>query len=191
MLSNREIERAIDGGDIKLIPFVPELVKRNSYLLRLGDQFRRIDSTGVVDTADPASMHEHEGSAFSEDSVVVDGTSLVLASSFETIEIAPHLVGLLSGISNVARLGVVVHAASEFVNAGYGREAPSRVVFELATLGGRRVRLWRGAPICHLAFVRMREAADFKTSSARTGQDSPGASDLFGQFGHYIERRNG
>ena len=189
LLSNREIEAAVRKGDIVIDPFIPELVKRNSYLLRLGERFRRIDARGIVDTADPASMSQHEGVEFEDDSVVVTHRSLIIASSLETIAVAPDLVGILSGISNVARLGVVVHAASEFVNAGYGREAASRVVFELATVGGREVRLWRGTPVCHLAFVRMKQPADYPETSARTGQDGPGASRLFSQFGRYIERR--
>lgn len=188
MLSNGEIESAIAKGEIAIDPFDPHLVKRNSYLLRLGDQFRRIDSEGVVDTADGSSMESHAGHAFTNDNVLVSGNHLILASSLEAIAIAPNLVGVLSGISNVARLGVLVHAASEFINAGYGREERSRVVFELATIGGRKVRLWSGTPICHLAFIRMERASEFATQSARTGQDAPGASELTKQFGHFIKR---
>lgn len=187
MLSHGEILRAIESGQIGIDPFTPELVKRNSYVLRLGGQFRRVQSDEVLDVADEECMRRNAGAEFAAGSVIVDSDSLVLASSFERISLAPDLVGVLSGITNVARLGVVVHASSAYVNAGYGWGSPGRVVFELATLGKLKVRLYRGLPVCHLAIIRLAEKTSYSEPSARTGQDAPGYSDLFGQFGKYIQ----
>jgi dCTP deaminase len=186
VLSHSEILRCIERGEIVLDPFTPELVKRNSYVLRLGGQFRRITTNDVLDICDPDVMARNAGETFDAPDVEINSTSLVLASSFERVSLAPDLVGVLSGITNVARLGTLVHATSEFVNAGYGWGHPGRVIFELATVGGLRVRLYRVLPICHIAFFRMAEASSFSKPSARTGQDSPGESDLFRQFGHLI-----
>lgn len=186
VLSHGEILRCIDAGEIALEPFTPELVKRNSYVLRLGGQFRRIASNELLDIRDEEVMSRNSGEAFEAPDVEVNSTSLVLASSFEKVSLAPDIVGVLSGITNMARLGTLVHATSEFVNAGYGWRRPGRVVFELATVGGLRVRLYRGLPICHMAFFRMREQTSYEKPSARTGQDSPGQSDLMRQFGHLI-----
>jgi dCTP deaminase len=187
MLGHNEIRRAVEAGDIRIDPYTPELVKRNSVVLRLGGQYRRISSDEVLDIADPECMARNAGEAFEAKSVDIDGDSVVLASSFEQISLAPDLVGVLSGITNVARLGVVVHATSAFVNAGYGWGQPGRVVFELSTLGRLKVRLYRGLPICHLAIVRLSEASGYPIASARTGQSAPGDSELFAQFGRYIE----
>lgn len=188
MLSHGEIIRAMKNRQVSIDPFTPELVKRNSYLLRLGSDFRRLCSDEVLDIADEDCMRRNSGREFSADNVVIDSDSVLLASSFERISLAPDLVGVLSGISNIARLGVIVHATSEFVNAGYGWGAPGRVVFEMATLGRMRVRLYRGLPICHLAIFRLGEATTFPLPSARTGQDRPGNSEIFYQFGKYIQR---
>ncbi|HEY0469838.1 MAG TPA: dCTP deaminase [Polyangiaceae bacterium] len=186
MLSHMEIIKAIEAGDISIDPFVPELVKRNSCLLRLGDRFRTVGGGGVIDVGDQASIDGASGEPYQARDVVVDSSSLTLASSLECISLAPDIVGVLSGISNVARLGVLVHATSAFVNAGFGYEAPSRVTFELATVGGLQVRLRTGIPLCHLAFVRMSEVSTYERASARTGQDFPGGSDLHTQFGRFI-----
>ena len=186
MLSRSEILNAIDSGDIVIEPFEFELIKRNSCLLRLGDRFRTVEGSEVIDVGDQESIDSACGEPFQARDVVVDSTSLLLASSFEQISLAPNLVGVLSGISNVARLGVLVHATSAFVNAGFGFGAPSNVTFELATIGGLRVRLRTGIPLCHLAFVRMNEATDYERPSARTGQDYPGGSELYRQFGRFI-----
>lgn len=187
MLSHGEILRAIEAGEIVIDPLTPELIKRNSYVLRLGGQFRRIEPDGVIDVRDADSLERNAGKEFEAASVEVNSTSLVLASSFEKIALAPHFVGVLSGITNVARLGTLVHATSAYVNAGYGWGHPGRVVFELATVGSLRVELYRGLPICHLAIFRLEEATTYAKPSARTGQDAPGKSDLMAQFGHLIE----
>lgn len=186
MLTHSEILKALDGGDIVLDPLEVELVKRNSCLLRLGDRFREVASEEVIDVGDQSSIDRASGDAFQARNVVVGPDRLLLASSYEKLSVAPDLVGVLSGISNVARLGVIVHATSAFVNAGFGFGAPSRVTFELATVGGTRVRLRTGLPICHLAFVRTSEAETYGVPSARTGQDFPGGSDLNTQFGRFI-----
>jgi len=187
MLSHAEILRAIDCGEIVIHPLTPELIKRNSYVLRLGGQFRRIQSDELIDIRDPNGMKRNSGDEFEASEVEVNSTSLLLASSFEKISLAPHFVGVLSGITNVARLGALVHATSAYVNAGYGWGQPGRVVFELATLGSLRVKLYRGLPVCHLAIFRLNEATAYTQPSARTGQDAPGESDLMAQFGHLIE----
>lgn len=187
MLSHTEILGCLEKGEISIDPLTPELVKRNSYVLRLGNQYRRIASDEILDIRDPEVMARNSGQIFESAHVEVNSSSLVLASSLERIALAPDLVGVLSGITNVARLGTLVHATSEFVNAGYGWGQPGRVVFELATVGNLRVRLYRGLPICHLAFFRLNAAEPFGRPSARTGQDVPGESDLFRQFGHLIE----
>jgi dCTP deaminase len=186
VLSHNEINRAIESGDIVIDPFEPDLVKRNSCLLRVGDRFRYIGAKGIIDVGDQASIDDATGEAFQATDVVVESGRLLLASSFERLAVAPDLVGVLSGISNVARLGVVIDVTSAFVNAGFGWGAPSRVTFELTTVGGTRVRLRTGIPICHLAFVRMSEASAYEKPSARTGQDFPGGSDLNTQFGRFI-----
>jgi dCTP deaminase len=186
VLSHGEIVQAVSNGEITIEPFVPELVRRNSYLLRLGGHFRRVQTLELLDIRDPESMRHSRGEEFAAADVEVNSNSLVLASSFERISLGADLVGVLSGISNVARLGTIVHATSAFINAGYGLGNPGRVVFELATVGGLRVKLYRGLPICHLAVVRLSEASSYPHASARTGQDTPGASDLFTQFGNYI-----
>jgi dCTP deaminase len=186
MLGHDEIAEQMEQGRLSIDPFEPELLKRNSYVLRLGGSFRRISGDSEVDIADPECAALLAGEAFDSPSVVINSGSLVLAASLERISLPDDIVGVLSGISNVARLGVLVHATSAFINAGFGKAKPGTTIFEMATIGGRTVRLYRGLPICHIAFFRLdRPVAGFEPSR-RTGQSAPGASELFSQFGHFI-----
>ncbi|MEM9652499.1 MAG: hypothetical protein AAGA65_10405 [Actinomycetota bacterium] len=189
ILSNVDIREAVDSGEIIVDPFDPDLIKRNSYLLRLGESFRRISGSSVFDTADAEHYELFGGQAWEDRSVEVNPDSLVLATSLQKVAVGPGIVGVLSGISNVARLGVLVHATSAFVNAGFGMpDQPASVVFELATIGGRRVRLYSGTPVCHLAFLRTQTASDFPMPSRRTGQVGPDPTELLAQFGRYFLR---
>ncbi|MFD9977749.1 dCTP deaminase [Streptomyces sp. NPDC059017] len=188
ILSDQDILGAVRGGDIGITPFDERLVKRNSYLLRLAGPFRRIEGDEILDTADPESFARCEGVLEAGESVVLTPDALVLAGTRERVSLAPSLVGLLSGISNVARLGVQVHATSQLVNAGFAHGAPSRLVFELSTVGGRRVRLYAGTPVCHLVFARLSAPAGARHPSGRTGQLGTAPSRLLDQFGHFYAR---
>ena len=154
MLSHGEIGKAIESGEIAIEPFERELIKRNSCLLRLGRRFRRIEADEILDVGDQESLDQAAGEPFEASEVIVDSTSLVLASSLERVALAPDLVGVLSGISNVARLGVIVHATSAFVNAGFGWGAPTSVTFELAVAcqsqGTTPVASSMGPPRAHI-----------------------------------------
>ncbi|MEU5822075.1 dCTP deaminase [Streptomyces sp. NPDC047803] len=185
ILSGAEIRQAVRSGEMGITPFDDRLVKRNSYLLRLSGPFRRLEGDEVVDTADPESFRRAEGTVEDGESVVLTPDTLVLAGTHERVGLAPSLVGLLSGISNVARLGVQVHATSQLVNAGFAYGDPSPLVLELCTVGGRRVRLYRGTPVCHLVLARLSVPATGSVPSARTGQRGTDPSRLLEQFGHF------
>jgi deoxycytidine triphosphate deaminase len=185
ILSDQDILRAVDCGDIAITPFDERLVKRNSYLLRLAGPFRRIQGDEILDTADPHSFDRCEGVLETGDSVLLTSDALVLAGTQERVGLAPSLVGLLSGISNVARLGVQVHATSQLVNAGFAHGDPSHLVFELSTVGGRRVRLYSGTPVCHLVFAQLSAPSVGARPSGRTGQRGTDPSRLLDQFGHF------
>jgi dCTP deaminase len=185
-LSDGDIHQAIERGEIQIDGFDPRLVKRNSYLLRLGDQFRMIQPTSVFDTAAPDDYLTKVGEVSRSGSIELTPDRLVLGVSLERIGLSPGLMGVLSGISNVARLGVLLHSTSEFVNAGFSFGSPSAVVFEMATIGGMRVRMYAGTPVCHLAFARLVTPTEYPEKSARTGQGAPDPSSLLDQFGHFF-----
>ncbi|MGQ4436288.1 MULTISPECIES: dCTP deaminase [unclassified Streptomyces] len=185
ILTDQEIRQALDAGEIHITPFDEHLVKRNSYLLRLVGPFRRIQGDDILDTADPDSFTRCEGTVETGNSVLLTSDSLVLAGSYERVGLAPTLAGLLSGISNVARLGVQVHATSQLVNAGFAHDDPSPLVFELSTVGARQVRLYAGTPICHLILARLSGPAAMNRPSGRSGQRGTDPSQLLRQFGHY------
>jgi hypothetical protein len=56
-----EIQELLDQGRIGIDPFEPELLKRNSYVLRLGGAFRRISGDSELDVADSQSVEAHLG----------------------------------------------------------------------------------------------------------------------------------
>ncbi|MYU47827.1 hypothetical protein GTV15_09810, partial [Streptomyces sp. SID7803] len=187
ILSGAEIRQAVRSGEMGITPFDDRLVKRNSYLLRLSGPFRRLEGDEVVDTADPPeSFRRAEGTVEDGDSVVLTPDTLVLAGTHERVGLAPpSLVGLLSGISNVARLGVQVHATSQLVNAGFAYGDPSPLVLELCTVGGAAAYASTGGapPVCHLVLARLSVPATGSVPSARTGQRGTDPSRLLEQFG--------
>ncbi|MFF7546459.1 dCTP deaminase [Streptomyces canus] len=185
ILSDKGIRTSLGEGALTITPFDDRLVKRNSYLLRLHTAFRRIDTDAVLDTADPDALAAAAGRLTEADSIVLTPDSLVLGCSAERLGLAADMVGLLSGVSDLARLGVQIHCTSQLVNAGFAHSRPSRVVFELSTVGGRKVLLHAGTPICHLVLFTLCSPTTYPHPSGRTGQDGPEPSRLLQQFGHF------
>ncbi|MET9357468.1 hypothetical protein ABZY14_31560 [Streptomyces sp. NPDC006617] len=188
ILSDEGIRTSLAEGSLAITPFDDRLVKRNSYLLRLHTAFRRIDTDAVLDTADAHALAAAAGRVTEADSIVLTPDSLVLGCSVERLGLAGGMAGLLSGVSDVARLGVQIHCTSQLINAGFAHNQPSRVVFELSTVGGRKVRLHSGTPICHLVLITLCSPTTYAQQSGRTGQDGPEPSRLLQQFGHFYAR---
>lgn len=189
MLSDSGVRERLQSGEIEIQNFDERLLKRNSYVLRLGDRFRFIASgTEVVDICDPASLEAAAGAEIVATSIVVGPGEMVLGISSERIGIAPDLVGYLTGVSNVARAGVSVHPSSSFVNAGYGYKHPGSVVFEISTIGNNTIRLHAGMPLCHLAFFVLDGPTSYELKSDRTGQYGPDPSTYATQFGHFVSK---
>lgn len=186
ILSNDEIDNCIHDGRIVIQPFDPRLVKRNSYLLRLASLFRVIDNKQIIDICDPTSFDLENCPLIDSKTFVIEPGKFVLGCSLERISIPRDMIGILSGISNVARLGIQIHTTSYLINAGYGLEQPSRITFEISTVASMRVKLYYNMPICHLVFIKMTGPTSYPIPSARTGQDGPEFSNLFDQFGHFI-----
>ena len=184
-MSDIDIAAAIRAGEIRIEPFDERLLRRNSYLLRLAGHFRRIRTDRVIDTAVPEDYRHARGTLEDGPAVVIDPESLVLGCSVERIGVSTGIVGLLSGVSNVARLGVTVHCTSQLVNAGFSYTDPGCLVFELATLGRMHVRLHAGTPLCHLIFARLESPTTDLAPSRRHAQHGPDASTLLAQFGAF------
>jgi len=172
-LSDHDIKQAIDEGEISIEPFDRRLLKRNSYLLRLApppppDRPRVRRRHGHAAHYDLA-----QGVPDTAESFVVDHDSLVLGCSLEQISVLP--VDHRGAVRHLQR-GPPRRAPAQHVGDRERRLRPGQpvpLVFEMATIGGMRVRLYAGTPVCHLLF-RPTPVADPATRSTANAPDRTG-----------------
>jgi dCTP deaminase len=153
VLTDHEIERAIDTRELTVDPFDPMLIRPAALSLRLGHKAYSLASSGVVDTADPATYPELLPRKLDERGRLrVDPDEVLLAPTLERIGLSTGLAGLLDGTSSYARLGINVVLSGQ-VSPGFGRTTPAVLTLEIVNHLRHPVLLRPGARICNLMLL--------------------------------------
>ncbi|MBI3890148.1 MAG: dCTP deaminase [Candidatus Wallbacteria bacterium] len=182
ILSDRDIEKALQAGRIKISP-APDLSSQLgscSIDMRLGDLFRVFEHSKVpfIDLKPGAAtegfMREirvREGEPF-----VMQPGEFCLAATVETLELPDDLVGRLEGRSSLGRLGIIVHGTASIFDPGWS----GRVTMELGNLARMPVALYPGMRVCSFTFETLTSPARVpygkKPGNKYAGQQGPLAS---------------
>ncbi|MFQ5832194.1 MAG: dCTP deaminase [Candidatus Thorarchaeota archaeon] len=174
MLSDVDIQKAIDRGAIGIDPFDPGSLGPCSIDLKLDVVFRVYNPGPPVDirSKEPldrdTTLVDTEGRPF----MILPG-QFILAQTLERISLDSEHAALLEGRSSIARLGIIVHAAG-LVNPGTGTEKPGKLTLEIYCENLSPVLLYPEMPIVQMMFIPL-------SSPARTGYDKRPHSRYVGQ----------
>ena len=106
ILSDRDIEAAIQQGHIVIEPYDPDELQPASYDIRLGDQLRLPDAAG---TSKLVTFEEYE----------LKPQEFVLGTTVERIQVPDFLVGRIEGKSSLGRMGLSIHTTAGFIDPGF------------------------------------------------------------------------
>ena len=183
ILSDREIISAVRRKEVKIIPYDENMVFSSSVCLRLSNKIRTFGKRSTLDPFNEGDMVEStrlidvKGEYFT-----IEPMQLILGQTKEKISISNNIVGLLEGVSGIARLGIFVHASSGLVNAGFGNKHPSTITLEIFSCCPSKVKLYPNMRICHLILFRMhtpaRKGYDERIGTY-SGQSEPGHSRIY------------
>src|SRR5689334_21092295 len=129
VLSDRDIRRYIADGRIRIDPPLDFEVQLGpcSVDLRLGPVFKLFDYSRVpyIDTRTPVVGNEmmREVVVDGEGPFVLHPGELVLASTFESLELDDDILARLEGRSSLARLGIIVHGTAGVFEPGWRGKA--------------------------------------------------------------------
>ncbi len=176
-LSDNDMKKAMDSGEIKIDPFIPEAIGPCSIDLRLDSVFRVYDPGPPVDLRNEKDLTrgtrlvDTEGDPF----LILPG-QFILGQTIEKISVAPSYAGLLEGKSSVARLGIIVHSAG-LVNPGTGMKKPGKLTLEIYCMNLSPVYLYPEMQIVQIMFVPLSSPSgmgyDERESSLYVGQERP------------------
>jgi len=156
ILSDREIRAAHAGGELRIDPFDPDLLRPAALSLRLGFEASVLDARSDVDVADAAThpvLVPRDPDA--EGRLRLNPGEVMLAPTLERISLPAGIAGLIDGTSDYARLGISV-VLSHQVSPGYGSDSPSGAILTLEIVShlSRAIFLRPGTRIGNLMLLR-------------------------------------
>ena len=160
ILTHDVILEEINQGNIAIAPFDAALLGPASYDLALGASLRIFTAQSqpypVRDDADFA--HLTKLIEMSPDGYTMQPGETVLGMTAEKITLASHIAGWLEGRSRFARIGLMVHISSPFMQPGIDNHQ----VLEIANLSPTPLTIYPGTKICQFVFEYCQGSAKYQ-----------------------------
>jgi len=174
ILSDRDILKAMDSGEIMIKPFNKELLGPCSLDLTLDRRISIFRSVSLIDPFDNMSIKRAVIEVeMGEEGYKVAPGEFILGITRERIKLSKRYAATLEGLSSLARIGIIVHAAG-LVNPGTGEFKPAPLVLEISNRGKSYVLLKPGMRIVQIIFHRL-------SSESSIGYDERASSKFVGQ----------
>ncbi|MER5774822.1 hypothetical protein ABT144_11095 [Streptomyces sp. NPDC002039] len=144
MLSAASIKDHINSG---AVTWDGEL-RGDGLLLKLGGPIQPIVAPdAVVDLADQAGIDTLYGPQIADWTTYdLAPGQMILAPASEPVSLGPDVVGMIGGLSHLARVGLAIHVTSPFVLPGWA----GHLTLELVNHSPATLRLHHGMPLARL-----------------------------------------
>lgn len=147
--SDIDIEKLLDSRDLIVKPLMEDSLRPGSIIMHLSHNFRRFEnSQKIIDPLNPSSFPKTMLEV-SPQGLILQPNELVLGATMENVALSKSILGHLSNISGLARLGLSV-ALSTHVAPGFGTSKPRPITLEIHNLSGSSIWLRPGMRVCHL-----------------------------------------
>lgn len=175
ILSGEEI-RARMGSAIQITPYCEDALNPNSYNLTLHHELLVYEEV-VLDVKEP---NRYRKIRIPDEGLILSPGQLYLARTVEYTE-TRNLVPMIEGRSSLARLGLFVHCASGFGDAGFCGH------WTIEMFAVQPIRIYGGIRICQIAYHEvvgtLREYSSDKYQNNRDIQPSM----MFKEFSYHRE----
>ncbi len=164
LLSDGEIQEAVDSGELILEPRLGVRIQPSSIDLTLGNTLHVHSSQPVPGISiDPELLQVRQFiSANTTEEDLSDGRvwklepgAFVIGETVERVGLPLHLAGRVEGRSRLARLGVGVHITAPKIDPGFH----NNITLEIFNLGPWAIELRAGMRICTLIVERLGRSA--------------------------------
>ena len=151
VLTRDAILAELDAGRLIIRPFQPDQLGAASVDLTLGDEIRVIESGAEpIDLLDEADYRDYTSVRRLDEPYVLEPGCTIHGITRERISLPPDLCGFLEGRSRFARLGLMIHVTSAFVQPGVS----NRQVLEMSNVSNRPLRIHPGVRLCQIVLLR-------------------------------------
>ena len=151
VLTRDVILREIESGRVAIDPLEPDQIGAASIDLTLGDEIRVIQSgENPIEILDETDFRDHTDVRSLGEPFVLEPGVTIHGITRERVSLSSGLCGFLEGRSRFARLGLMVHVTSAFVQPG----VRNRQVLEMSNVSSRSLRIHAGVRVCQLVLMR-------------------------------------
>lgn len=150
VLSDKDIRSLIEKDELVVEPVdLDKQLQPASLDIRLGGEFSQYATKEAVSTDDDVSQSMITW--HSNDGVVVNPDSFILANTVEEFEIPENVGAEIRGRSSVGRLGLEVHSCAGWCDPGFEGE----LVLEISNNSEQNIHLESGMRIAQMVFYTL------------------------------------
>ena len=159
VLTRDAILAELSAGRLRIEPFTSDQLGSASIDLTLGDEIRVIErSREPIAIREDVDYRDHTRVASLAQPYVLAPGATIHGITRERVTLASDLCGLLEGRSRFARLGLMIHVTSAFVQPGVS----NRQVLEMSNVSKRALRIHPGVRLCQLVLLRTEGQAVYR-----------------------------
>ena len=159
VLTRDAIQAELDAGRLVITPFASDQLGAASIDLTLGNEIRVIERAAApIDLVAESDYRDHTRLQSPDEPYVLDPGSTIHGITCERIRLPSNLCGFLEGRSRFARLGLMIHVTSAFVQPG----VDNRQVLEMSNVSGHPLRIHKDVRICQLVLMRTEGEAAYR-----------------------------
>ena len=159
VLTREPLLAEIAAGRIRIEPFAADQVGPASIDLTLGDRIRIIETgPAPIPIQDDVDFRDFTHPRSLAEPFVLAPGATIHGITRERITLGPSLCGFLEGRSRFARLGLMIHVTSAFVQPGVS----NRQVLEMSNVSGHPLEIHAGVRICQLVVLRAEGEARYR-----------------------------
>lgn len=151
VLTRDAILAELNARRLVIAPFQADQLGAASIDLTLGGEIRVIaDGPGPIEVVEQADYRDHTQVRRLDEPYVLAPGCTIHGITRERITLPRDLCGFLEGRSRFARLGLMIHVTSAFVQPGVS----NRQVLEMSNVSNRPLRIHAGVRLCQLVLMR-------------------------------------
>jgi dCTP deaminase len=151
VLTHDAILREIDEGRLVISPFERGQVGVASIDLTLAEEIRLIEADDApIEIREETDYRDHTRVGSLSEPYRLEPGVTIHGITQEIIALPPDLCGFLEGRSRYARLGLMIHVTSAFVQPG----VKNRQVLEMSNVSSQPLLIHAGVRVCQLVLMR-------------------------------------
>ena len=159
VLTREAILKEISAGRLAIDPFEADQLGAASIDLTLGDEIRvMLPGAAPIELSDEVDYRDHTRRLRLDAPYVLEPGCTIHGITRERITLPDDLCGLLEGRSRFARLGLMIHVTSAFVQPGVS----NRQVLEMSNLSGHPLHLLPGVRLCQIVLMRTEGESSYR-----------------------------